>query len=87
MDRHRLGVDRARRAEDQIRIVDRNRRIVAREREAIGRREGQRVVQRDGLEDRLQIVKAIRAAAGDAEHPVDLCVGGEVHTRGTPPCW
>ena len=56
--------------------------------------ERQRVVQRDRLEDRLEIVKAVGAFAGDAQRPVDLGVCADFasqrgatqqrYSRGTP---
>src|SRR5207253_9157341 len=64
---------------DQIRFVGGDGGIVARERRLARRGERQHVVQRDGLEERLEIVKAVAAASENAERPVDFCGGEDAH--------
>src|SRR5205085_2359577 len=66
-------------AHDEIRLVGGNGWIVAGQRQAVRGREGQRVVQRDRLEDCLDVVVAVGAFAGDAKRPVDLGVRADFH--------
>ena len=63
-----------RRAPDQIRLVGWTRRIVADEakRTAGARRERQRIVQRDRLKDRPQLVIAVGATAEHAQREIDF---------------
>ena len=69
-----VDAEGARRFDDQVALVGRDRRVVAGDGEAVRFGERERVVQRDQLEDGLEIVETVGALPGHTQRPVDLRV-------------
>src|SRR5262249_44338593 len=67
-------------APDQVAVVARARRIVARQPEGSAHAtDGQRIVQRDRLEDRAQLVEAVVTPAEHAQRQIDFREGADAH--------